>query len=74
MGNDGRLKSYFFSEVAFNLNNKVLSDLETLSFINEADLKRDFADVSRKMRCKWHFRNDITINFSKTPAFHNKST
>ena len=51
MGNDGRLKGYFFSEVAFNLNNKVLSDLETLLFINEADLKRDFAEVSRKMRC-----------------------
>lgn len=51
MGNDGRLKGYFFSEFAFNLNNKVLSDLETLSFINEADLKRDFAEVSRKMRC-----------------------
>ena len=44
------------------------------SFINEADLKTDFADFSRKIRCKWHFRNDITENFSETPAFHNKST
>ena len=38
-------------------------------FINEADLKRDFADVSRKMRYKWYFKNDIEI-----PAFYNKST
>ena len=46
----------------------------TPSFINEADLKRDFADFSRKMRCKWHFRNDISENFSETPAFRTKST
>ena len=37
-------------------------------FINEADLKRDFADFSRKMRCKWYFKNDIEIL-----AFYNKS-
>lgn len=65
---------------------KVLSDWEievldkglgfspTPSFTNEADLKRDSADFSRKMRCKWHFRNDNTENFNQTPAFRNKST
>ena len=26
------------------------------------------------MRCKRHFRKNITENFSETPAFHNKST
>ena len=64
---------------------KVLSDWEievldkglgfspTPSFTNEADLKRDSADFSRKMRCKWHFRNDIIEDFSETPAFHIKS-
>ena len=84
--NDGRLKDYFCSEVVFNLSHRVLSYLEievlgeglgfslTSSFINEADPKRDFVDFSRKMRCKWHFRNDITENFSETSVFHNKST
>ena len=36
--------------------------------------QRNFADFSRKMRCKRHFRKNITENFSETPAFHNKST
>ena len=86
VGNNGRLRCYFCSEVVFNLSHKVLSDLEielldkglgfspTLSFINEAGLKRDFADFSRKMRCKWHFRNDITESFRETPPILNKST
>ena len=59
--NDGRLKGYFCAEVVFNLSHRALSDLEIevlgkglghsliTSFINEADLKRDFADFSRKM-------------------------
>ena len=46
----------------FNLIHKVLTDLEisvlgkgldfspTLMFINEADLRRDFADFARKMK------------------------
>ena len=86
VGDDDRLKGYFCSDVVFNLSHRVLSELEievlgkglgfspTPSFINEADLKRDFADISRKMRCKWYFRNDISENFSETPAFHTKST
>ena len=63
VGDDGRLKGYFCSDVVFNLSHRVLSELEievlgkglgfspTPSFINEADLKRDFANFSRKMRC-----------------------
>ena len=86
MGDDGHLKGYFCSDVVFNLSHRVLSELEievlgkglgfspTPSFINEGDLKRDFADFSRKMRCKWYFRNDIRENFSETPAFRTKST
>ena len=31
-------------------------------------------DFSRKIRCKWHFTNDITEDFRETPALHNKST
>ena len=86
MGNDGCVKGYFCSEAVFNLSNKVLSDLEievlgkglgfspTPSFINDADLTRNFADFSGKMRCKWHFRNDFTENSSESPAVHNKPT
>ena len=86
VGDGDRLKGYFCSDVVFNLSHRVLSELEievlgkglgfspTPSLINEADLKRDFADFLRKMRCKWHFRNDISENFSKTPAFRTKST
>ena len=48
------------------------------SFINcfiiyEADLRRDLADFSKKMRCKWYFRNEIGENFSETTAFRTKS-
>ena len=86
VGDDSRLKSYFCSDVFFNLSHRVLSELEievlgkglgfspTSSFINEADLKRDFTNFSRKTRCKCYFRNDINENFSKTPAFRSKST
>ena len=82
---NGRLKGYYRSDVVFNLSNKVLSDTEinvlgkglgftsAPSFINESDLKRDFEDFARKMRCKWYFRNDITENFSQLPVFQNKS-
>ena len=82
---NGRLKGYYCSGVVFNLSNKVLSDTEinvlgkglgftsAPSFINESDLKRDFEDFARKMRCKWYFRNDITENFSQLPVFQNKS-
>ena len=85
MDNSGRLKGYFCSDVVFNLSHKVLSDLEisvlgkglgfspTPTFINEADLRRDFAEFARKMRCKWFFRNEITQDFSEVPAFRVKS-
>ena len=86
VGADSCLKGYFCLDVVSNLSHRVLSELEievsgkgsgfspTPSFINKADLKRDFVDFSRKMRCKWYFRNDISENFSETPAFRTKST
>ena len=63
-------KGSFSSDSVFNLSKKVLSETETEvlekglgfsptpSFINEADLQRDFDDFARKMRCKWYFRNE----------------
>ena len=82
--NNGRLKGYFCSDVVFNLSHKVLTDLEisvlgkglgfspTPTFINEVDLRRDFVNFSRKMRCKWFFRNEPTEDFSEIPAFRKK--
>ena len=62
--NNGRLNGYFCSDIVFNLNRKVLTDLEisylgkglgfspTVTFVNEADLKREFANLARNITCK----------------------
>ena len=83
--NNGRLKGYFCSDVVFNFSYKVLSDLEisalgkrkgftnTPTFISEVDLRRDFANFSRKMRCKRFFRNQLTEDVSEVPAFRIRS-
>ena len=80
-----RIKCYFCSENVFNLSEKVLNKIEikvlekglgfvpTPNIINKEDLTRDFGDFSRKMRCKWYFRNEPSPNFSKVPAFRPKS-
>ena len=81
-----RIKGYFCSDTVFNLSNKVLSQTEisvlekglgfvpTPNMINEADLRRDFNEFSRKMRCKWYFRDEPSEEFSEIPAFRPKST
>ena len=82
---NGRLQGYFCSDVMFNLSHKVLTDLKTSvlgkwigfsptpTFINKADLRRDFGDFARKMRCKWFFRNEPREDFSEIPALKTKS-
>ena len=81
-----RIKGYFCSDTVFNLSNKVLSQMEisvlqkglgfvpTPNMINESDLRRDFNEFSRKMRCKWYFRDEPFEEFSEIPAFRPKST
>ena len=66
-----RLTGSFVSDHVFNLSKKELSAKElsvlekglgfapTPSHINEVDLRRDLWEFSRKMRCKWHFRNEV---------------
>ena len=66
---EGCITGSSVSDYVFNLSKKVLSQTEinvlekglgfspTSSFINEADLRNDFNEFSRKMRCKWYFRN-----------------
>ena len=81
---NGRMKGYFCSKTVFHLSRKVLTETEirvlekglgfapTPTRINESDIKRDFNEFSRKMRCKWYFRNEPTENFSEKPAVNIK--
>ena len=82
---ENRLGGYFCSETIFNLSHRVLTDAEIkvlgkgLDFvpiqrkINEPELRRDFNEFCRRMRLKWHFR-DEPQGFNETPAFTPKST
>ena len=75
----------FVSDYVFNLSKKILSQTEinvlekglgfspTPSFINKADLRRDFNKFSRKMRCKWYFRNKTQCS-KEISTFYSKST
>ena len=53
---------------------KGLEFVPTPNMINEADLRRYFNDFSRKMKCKWHFRDESSEAFNEIPAFRPKST
>ena len=48
---------------------KGLGFVPTPNIINEEDLRRDFGEFSRKMRCKWYFKDEPSPNFSEVPAF-----
>ena len=79
------LKGYFCSKTVFNLTKKVLTETEIkvlekrLDFppiqktLNEPELRKDFEEFSRRMRYKWHFRNEVSENFSEAPSFRPKS-
>ena len=82
---DSRMKRYFCSDTVFNLSNKVLTEDEIkvlekgLDFapiqrkVNEPELRQDFENFCRRMRIKWHFRNEPTDNFSEKLAFSSKA-
>ena len=38
--------------------------------INEPKFRSDFGEFRRRVRIKWHFRNELTFDFSEKPAFH----
>ena len=77
-------KGSFYSKTVFNLSQRVLSEIETSilekgfdlapiqNSINEAELRKDFEDFSRRMRIKWNFRDQTSKNFSDEPAFRPK--
>ena len=60
-----------FVQTLFNLSKKVLTNIEIkviekgLDYapiknkINEPELRRDFEGFCRRMRLKWHFRNEF---------------
>ena len=52
---------------------KGLGFVPTPNIINKEDLRRDFGEFSRKMRCKWYFKDEPSPNFSEVPAFRPKS-
>ena len=80
-----RLEDCFCSKLVFNLSKKVLTEIEIHALekglgcafiptkINETDLKGDFNEFPRKIRCKWYFRNKPNENFIEAPAFCVKS-
>ena len=85
-GDESRLIGYFCLDTIFNLSNRVLSDNEIkalekgLDFapiqikIIEPELRSDFGEFCRRMRIKWHFRSEPTLDFSENPLFHTKSS
>ena len=70
----------------FDLSNNVLSQTEisvlekglgfipTPNMINDADLRPDFNEFSRKMRCKWYFRDEPSKDLIEISAFRPKPT
>ena len=82
---ENRLCGYFCSDTIFNLSHRVLTNAEIkvlgkgLDFapiqrkINEPELRCDFNEFCRRMRLKWHIR-DEPQGFNETPAFTPKST
>ena len=61
------------TETEIRVLEKGLGFAATPTKLNEIDLRADFNEFARKMRCKWFFRNKPTENFSEAPAFHVKS-
>ena len=69
----------------FNLSRKVLTETEIkilekgLDFapiqrkINEPELRSDFEEFCRRVRVKWHFRNEPSPDFSNIPYVKSKS-
>ena len=61
------------NEIEIKVFEKGLGFVPTPNIINKEDLRRDFGEFSRKMRCKWYFRDEPSPNFSDVPAFRPKS-
>ena len=51
---------------------KGIEFVPTHNMINEAGLGRDFNEFSKKVRCKWYFRDEPSKDSSEIPAFRPK--
>ena len=83
---EGRIRGVFCSRTVFNLSHKILTEIEIkmlekgLDFppvqktLNEPELREDFQEFCHRMRCKWHFRNEVSETISEIPAFPPKSS
>ena len=82
----GRLSGYFSSNTVFNLSKIELStvEIEVLEKgrdyapiqrkINQPEIKKDLEDFCRRMRIKWHFRNEPTPPSNQNQSFKPKSS
>ena len=64
-----------------NLSKKVLTEAEIKVLVkgldyapiqnkvNDPELRSDFEEFCSRMRLKWYFRNDPTLDFSEKPSF-----
>ena len=85
VSDEGRLQGSFCSKTVFNLSQRVLSEIQIpileegldlapiQKSINEAELRKDFEDFSRRMGIKWNFRDQTSKNFSDEPTLRPKS-
>ena len=79
-----RISEVFCSKTVFNLSHKILTETEIrvlekgLDFapvqrtLNGPELHKDFEEFCSRMRCKWHFCNELSEMFSKIPVFRPK--
>ena len=67
------MSNKFLTETEINVLERGLSFVPTPNLLHEEDLRRDFDDFRRKMRCRWYFRNEPSDNFNEVPAFKLKS-
>ena len=85
MTDEARLSGIFVLRL-FNLSYKILTETEIkvlekgLDFapvqrtLNEPERRKEFEEFCRRIRCKWHFRNEVSETFSEIPAFRSKSS
>ena len=72
-----KMMSFLCPDTIFDLIKKVLNEIEikvfskglgsvpTPNLINEEFKRRDFGEFSRKMTCKWYFKDESTPSFSE---------
>ena len=57
------------NELEIKILEKGLGFVSTHDIINEEDLGKDFSKFSRKIKCKWYFKDVSSPDFSEVPAF-----